>query len=90
MLQQLERALGFEVFHDPAADVRHEGEVLVVRGAGGAAEGGIQPGGVVVDHLVATDLKGGAVADEGDHKWEEIWRAGIWVAWGELGGCGKI
>lgn len=66
-VQQLERAFGFQIEGDAAADVLDEGEVPVIGGDGRAADGVVQPGGVIVDHLMAADLQGGAIADEGDH-----------------------
>jgi hypothetical protein len=37
--EQAQRAFGFEVFHHAAVDVVNEGEILLVRSAGGAAQG---------------------------------------------------
>lgn len=63
-VEEPEVAVAFEVVGDAVADLADEGKILQVRGAGGAEDGVIQPCGVVVEHLMASDLDGGAIADE--------------------------
>jgi len=79
--EQLEGAAAFEVFLHAAGDFIEKGEVVLLRGLGGAVEGVKQPAGIVVVHLVAADLECGAVADEGDHS---VRRGGKWLrrSWG--------
>ena len=85
-LQQLQRTFRFQIFHDAAADVRHKRKVLVVGSARGTVQSVIQPLGIVVDHLIAADLKGGAIANEGDHGEKFLGRIRKSRVWGERGG----
>ncbi len=63
-MQQAEFAGLLEVLDDAAADFGDEREIILVRGPGCPEERVIQPRGIVVEHLVASDLDGGAIADE--------------------------
>ena len=63
-VEQAEFAGLFEILDDAAADLTDEREVIQIRRLRRAEEGVIQPRGIVVEHLMASDLDGGAIADE--------------------------
>lgn len=61
--KQGKRALGFEVLLDAQADFIDEGEIVTLCRRGGTTQRNTQPGGVVLDHLMAPHLDGGTGAD---------------------------
>ena len=82
-MKQAERALGFQVLDDAVADFLNKRKIDVIGGHSGPAQGVIEPGGIVVEHLIAADLESGAVADEGDHVRDEAgvgFGGGLWQA----------
>lgn len=66
--EEAEWALGFKVVLDASADVVDKGEIVAIGSGSRAAQGDIEPVGVVLDHLMSADLDGRTCADEGDHE----------------------
>lgn len=62
-----ERAAVFEVVEDAVADFGDEGEIVAIARGGGAAQGFIDPCGIVADHRLVGNFESGKSMREADH-----------------------